>query len=80
MKGKCKRAFLSWKLLTKSRLLRARTLVSSCEKALVRKFLMVESSEDEQKRQVVRGLKGKRFLPLSYVCWQHSDIFGESLL
>lgn len=45
MKGKCKRASCSWKLLTKSRLLRARTLVSSCEKALVGKFLIVESSE-----------------------------------
>lgn len=45
MKGKCKRASLSWKLLTKSRLLRVRTLVSSCENALVRRFFMVERSE-----------------------------------
>lgn len=81
MKGKCKRASLSWKLLTKSKLLRARTLVSSCDKALVRKFLIMESSEKiSRKRQVVRGLKGEGLLPLNYVCWQHCAIFGESLL
>lgn len=29
---------------------------------------------------MVRGLKGKRPLPMNYVWWQHCDIFGESLL
>lgn len=75
MKGKCKRASLSWKLLTKSRV-RIRSLVSSCEKV----FNGGKVREDQQKRQVVRGLKGKRLLPMNYVCWEHCDIFGESLL
>lgn len=39
MKGKCKKAYLSLKLLTKSRLLIAGT------EALVRKILMMESLE-----------------------------------
>lgn len=50
--------------------------MSSCEKV----FNGGELREDQWKRQVVSGLKGKRLLLLNYVCWQHSDIFGEFLL